>query len=325
MRTKTLFLLLTIAITMWTSVITSAQQQKQATLSTNTTSSVPSDSTSILRPSEELLKRLEKNESRKRLLDDVLRMVKQRIVDAEALEEARKQSNGSPRDIAISNLLAIEMLLHTAEAVGPVSALGEHYRHDVYQELKQSALLYSKRQRDLQIKSKEIAELADEIVRGTDAEGKALPAVQLQAKEKLLYELKKHRIQMEVHRDQYRQDLEFCKNELGNIRSLEQFLEGEIPVLESSIHRYLDAVEHGKRTIAAKDLKESGEALRMAVDSLKGPWNSPPPPERPGTSPLGPGIGSLQSPLKTSQALTKGQKDFIRPELEEARRRLKHR
>lgn len=321
MQRKHLFSMLTAGVLSWTTIVAAQQTPTVPTAEARPAG----DSAIIVRPSQDLLERLQKSKSRDGLIKNLERMAKQRTVDAAMQEEFRKRSEGTAHDVAIDNLLGTTLLADTAEGLGPAIVLAEDYQYELAGEAERTAHALVRRVKDIRVKDDQIRQLAERIVGGKDADGKPLSEVQLQAMEKLIFDWKKHRLQMESHRDQYRNDLIFCQGELTEIAALDQFFEGESRILESRVERYLDAVEHGQRTIASKELKQSRDALLNAVSVLKGALEGPPDPPvpHPGQNPTGPGIANSRGRLGEAQALTADEKQFIQPELEAARQRLK--
>lgn len=319
MQSNTLFSMLTAGALVWATVAAAQETPPVPPVETQATA----ESATIVRPSQDLVERLQQSKSRDGLIQYLERMAKQRAVNAAMLEEFEKRSEETARDGAIGNLLGATVLADLAEGIGPAIVLTEDYRHQLVSEAERTASLLVKRVKDIRLKDEQIRQLAEKIVRGQDTKGNPLSAVQLQALEKLMYDWKKHRSQMNLHREQYQSDLAFCKNELVEIEALDQFFDGESRVLESRVQQYLDAIEHGEQTIAAKEFKESRDVLINAVSVLKDALPKLPDPSKPhpGQVPTGPSIGSHVRSL--GDVLTKEEKQFIEPELEAARQRLK--
>ena len=323
MLLKTLYSLVAAVLAISAAGIAPAQEASPAPPATGAEDGDLTESATIVRPSRELLERLQDSKSRDALITSLERMAKQRELHAQAFDEFDKRSRGTAQDAAIRNSLAISWIGDTADAVIPATILTEDYRQELADEARRTVTLLVKRVRDIEGKSTQIKSLAEQIVSGSDADGNPLSPVQIEGMQKRLHEWMSHRAEMESHRGQYKNDLMFCKNELGEVASLDQLFDTENDVLEARVYRYLDAIEHGQKTAASKELMASRAALLNAVTSLKVALEGPPAPQiaHPIQEPLGPGIGSNGQELRNP--LSPDQEKFIEPELEAARRRLK--
>lgn len=323
MPSKTLCSLLTAALLIPAAGIVPGQQAAPVPPSAGAQDRNLTESATIVRPSGELLQRLQDSKPRDALIKSLERMAKQREVHAQAFEEFDKRSQGTAQHVAIRNALAISWIGDTAQGLISAEILTEHYHQELVDEAERTLTLLVKRVRDIQTKSTQIESLAEQIVSGRDTEGNPLSAVQIEGMQKRLHEWMSHRAEMELHRNLYKKDLIFCNNELNELARLKQLFDGEVDVLEARVYRYLDAIEHGQKTAASKGLLRTRHAILNAVASLKVALDGPPAPQiaHPIQEPLGPGIGRNGQELRNR--LTPEEKTSIEPELEAARRRLK--